>query len=182
MLADRFVVLDRDGVINEDSDDYIKSPLEWVPIPGSLGAITKLTRAGFGVAVVTNQSGIARGLLNHSLLNAIHEKLAERVVADGGRVEMLLFCPHGPAEGCGCRKPKHGLLIELSRRAGIQLRGVPFVGDSISDVRAARRADMTPMLVRTGKGRRTLAANQDELLGVRVFADLSAAVDFLVDG
>lgn len=168
------VVLDRDGVINEDSDDYIRSAEAWVPIPGSIEAIGVLTRAGFRIAVVTNQSGLARGFFGLGELNAMHMKMRELAAAHGGRVDMVLFCPHGPWEHCNCRKPQPGLLRQIEARTGVRLRGLPLVGDSGSDVVAARCLGMKPLLVKTGKGRRTLASEATGLAGIAVFEDLLA--------
>jgi len=181
MSRERFVLLDRDGVINEDADDYIRCAAQWVPIPGSMEAIAALTHAGFRIAVVSNQSGLARGLFDLGALNAMHRKLHELVSLRGGRLEMILFCPHGPGENCACRKPRPGLLRSVSDRTGLDLRGLPFIGDSISDVRAAREVGMKPMLVKSGKGRRTLGLGTAELQGVSVFEDLRAATDELIN-
>jgi 1-acyl-sn-glycerol-3-phosphate acyltransferase len=173
MLRERFVVLDRDGVINEDSDDYVRSPAEWVPIPGSIEAIAGLTRAGFRIAVVSNQSGLARGFFDLGALNAMHRKLRDLTSLRGGRLEMILFCPHGPGERCNCRKPQVGLLREIETRATLDLIGLPFIGDSLGDIRAARQAGMVPILVKTGKGERTITTGGADLNGVSVFDDRS---------
>lgn len=175
------MILDRDGVINEDSDAYVKSAEEWIPIPGSIDAIARLSRSGFRVAVATNQSGLARGLFTHAELNAMHRELYTLLAAQGGQVEMIAFCPHGPDAGCGCRKPASGLLEDIAGRLGCPLESVPFIGDSISDVRAARAAGARPWLVKTGKGERTLAGSSaEELASVPIFADLRAAADVLL--
>jgi D-glycero-D-manno-heptose 1,7-bisphosphate phosphatase len=172
----KLVILDRDGVINHDSDDFIKSPAEWNPIEGSLEAIAQLNQAGFRVAVATNQSGIARGLYDMATLNAMHDKMHRLLAAVGGRIDGVFFCPHRDSHACDCRKPKPGLLNEISRRFGVALAAVPFVGDTVTDLQAARAAGAVPFLVRTGKGLRTLAepANQPLLEGVQVFDDLAA--------
>lgn len=174
-----YLILDRDGVINEDSDDYIKSPEEWLPIPGSLEAIAVANRAGFRVVVVTNQSGLARGYFDIDTLNAMHQKLHKKLARLGGKVEAIFFCPHGPNDGCECRKPKPGMLKEIQKRLNISLENVWFVGDSFSDVKAARAAGATPKLVLTGKGERTLASDND-LSDVEIFSDLAACVDALI--
>jgi D-glycero-D-manno-heptose 1,7-bisphosphate phosphatase len=179
-MSERVVILDRDGVINQDSDDYIKSADEWIPIPGSLEAIARLNHAGFRVGIVSNQSGIARGLFDLSALAAMHRKFRELLAAHGGRVEMIAYCPHGPDAGCECRKPRPGLLKVLAERLGIKLAGVPLVGDSTGDLEAARAMGMTPWLVRTGKGCATLEHGSPDLDGVRVFTDLRAVADELV--
>ena len=180
MPRERFVILDRDGVINEDSDNYIRSPAELVSIPGSMDAIARLTHAGFRIAIVSNQSGLARGLFDLGTLNAIHRKLRDLASLRGGRLEMILFCPHGPGENCACRKPQPGLLRQVEARAGLDLRGLPFIGDSLCDVRAAREVGMEPMLVKTGKGVRTLSLGGADLKDVPVFEDLKAASEELI--
>lgn len=173
------IILDRDGVINEDSDDYIKSPDEWVPIPGSLEAIARLNQAGFRVVVATNQSGLARGLFDIETLNAIHAKMHRRLAALGGSIDAVFFCPHAPDDGCDCRKPKPGLLREISARLKADLAEVPCVGDTRKDVEAARRIGCQPYLVRTGKGERTIAEGKD-LGDVPVFANLAAVAEHLL--
>lgn len=181
-MTDPVVILDRDGVINEDSDAYIKSAAEWIPIPGSLEAIARLNHAGFRVGIVSNQSGLARGFFDIADLCAMHQKLRELLAKHGGRVEMVAYCPHGPAHGCSCRKPQPGLLTALERRLGIDFRGVSLVGDSLSDIQAARSLGMIPWLVLTGKGKRTLESGVGDLRGVRVLPDLRAVVDELIKG
>jgi D-glycero-D-manno-heptose 1,7-bisphosphate phosphatase len=176
----KLVILDRDGVINEDSDDFIKSPAEWVPIPGSLEAIAELTNAGFMVAVATNQSGLARGLFDIDVLSAIHGQMVARVAAVGGRIDAIAFCPHAPADRCQCRKPAPGLLISLARRFGVALTDVPVVGDSQRDVQAAVGVGASPILVRTGKGRRTESALPERLHAMPVVDDLRAAVSLII--
>lgn len=173
----RLVVLDRDGVINEDSPDYIKSPAEWQPIPGSLAAIAKLTRAGIKVVVVTNQSGLARGLFDHATLQAIHTKMNAAVRAAGGRLSGLYFCPHGPDEDCPCRKPRAGMLRDVMRDLGCSMSGVPVIGDSARDLAAAAEVGARPILVLTGKGRETLAQLRAP---VECYPDLAQAVESLL--
>lgn len=175
----RLVILDRDGVINQDSDDYIKSPEEWVPLPGSLEAIARLNQAGFTVAVATNQSGIGRGLYDLETLEAIHAKLHGLLAEQDGHIDGIFFCPHTPEEHCDCRKPAPGLLQQISEHFGVALLGVPMVGDALRDLQAARAVGASPMLVRTGKGMRTLEQGED-LEDVPVFDDLSAAVDAML--
>ncbi|MFP4683423.1 MAG: D-glycero-beta-D-manno-heptose 1,7-bisphosphate 7-phosphatase [Ectothiorhodospira sp.] len=175
----RLVILDRDGVINRDSPDYIKSPQEWIPLPGSLEAIARLTRAGWRVAVATNQSGLARGLFDAATLEAIHDRMRRAVEAAGGRIDCIHHCPHGPDDGCDCRKPRPGLLHRIADDLGVSLAGVPAVGDSARDLEAARAAGCRPLLVRTGNGARTLARG-----GLppetQVFPDLAAVVEHLL--
>lgn len=181
----KLIILDRDGVINQDSDAFIKSPDEFIPIPGSLEAIAKLNNAGYTVMVATNQSGIARGLYSVDVLNAMHEKLAALLKNVGGKIEDILFCPHGPDDNCDCRKPKAGMLKEIGKRTGTSLQGVPAVGDSLRDLQAALEVGAQPVLVKTGKGPRTLAAiselkNEPKLSSVPVYDNLAAYVDDLL--
>ena len=176
------LILDRDGVINKDSSEFVKSPGEWLPLPGSIGAIASLSRAGYTVAVASNQSGLARGLFDRSALRAMHRKLRSLVGAEGGRVDRIVICPHGPDDNCNCRKPKPGLLTRLARHYNTSLEGVPVVGDSLRDLQAAANAGAFPVLVRTGNGRRTLLELPAELRGVRTYDDLAAfAADLLGD-
>jgi D-glycero-D-manno-heptose 1,7-bisphosphate phosphatase len=178
MTRARLVVLDRDGVINVDSGEFIKSAAEWRPIPGSLEAIAALTRAGFRVAVVTNQSGIGRGLFSEQTLAAIHARMSAAVRDAGGELAGVYYCPHRPDENCECRKPKTALLRRLERDLGVSLEGVPFVGDRVSDVGAADAVGARAMLVRTGKGAATASS-----LGARnieVFDDLAAAAQAII--
>jgi D-glycero-D-manno-heptose 1,7-bisphosphate phosphatase len=153
----KLAILDRDGVINYDSDYYIKSPAEWRPIPGSIDAIARLNQNGFRVAVATNQSGIGRGLFDMGTFNAINDKMMEMVFRHGGRIDALFFCPHTALEDCNCRKPRTGMLEEIAARFHVDLKGVPFVGDSLKDAQAAESVGATPILVLTGKGQRTRA-------------------------
>lgn len=171
----RLVILDRDGVINEDSDDFIKSPDEWIPIPGSLEAIARFNHLGFKVAIVTNQSGLARGLFSIDALNAIHQKLYNELERLGGQVELIAFCPHGPADGCFCRKPEPGLLYEVKDRLGFNLHDVPVIGDSLRDIISAQKAGAAPILVKTGKGMKTLEKHEKDLSDVRIVENLSEA-------
>ena len=155
-MTEKLIILDRDGVINHDSDEYIKSPEEWQPIEGSLQAIARLNNAGFRVLVATNQSGLARKLLTHNMLNRIHSKMHHMLEDFGGHIDSVFFCPHGPDDGCHCRKPAPGLLLDISARLGVSLEGVPFVGDSWRDLEAGMAAGAQPVLVKTGKGLQTL--------------------------
>jgi D-glycero-D-manno-heptose 1,7-bisphosphate phosphatase len=152
----KLIVLDRDGVINHDSDQFIKSPDEWRPIPGSLEAIARLHHAGYRVVVATNQSGIGRGLFDIATLNTIHEKLHRALALAGGRVDAIFYCPHTADADCECRKPKAGMLREIGSRFGVDMAGVPCVGDSRRDLDAAEAVGAQPMLVLTGKGEKTL--------------------------
>lgn len=167
----KLVLLDRDGVINEDSDEYVKSPAEWRPIPGSLEAIARLCGAGFAVVVVSNQSGLARGLFDRAGLDAIHAEMQRQVAAAGGRLAGVFFCPHAPDAGCGCRKPAVGLLREVETALGVEVAGAPLVGDKPSDLELARNGGCQPILVRTGRGRETERSIGPD---VTVFDDLLA--------
>ena len=173
------VMIDRDGVINEDSGEFIKSVEEWRPIAGSLEAIAALHRAGRRVAVVTNQSGVGRGLYDEATLGKIHEHMRERVRAAGGELAGVYYCPHLPEAGCDCRKPRPGMFRALERELGVSVRGAPYIGDRLSDVEAAEAVGARPMLVRTGTGAATegLVAGRD----VPVFDDLWAAARSLLD-
>ncbi len=151
----KLVILDRDGVINHDSTSYIKSPEEWKPIPGSLEAIALLNQAGYRVVIATNQSGIGRGLFDMATLNAIHNKMHRALGAVGGHVDGIFYCPHTQDAACGCRKPKPGLLEEISRRFATNLEGVPFIVDSLRDIEAALAVGAQPLLVLTGNGKKT---------------------------
>ena len=175
----KLVILDRDGVINFDSDQYIKSPAEWRPIPGSIEAIARLHQGGWRIAVATNQSGIGRGLFDMATLNAINDKMMEMVFRQGGRIDALFFCPHTAAEGCGCRKPRTGMLEEIGARFHTDLKGVPLVGDSLKDLQAADAVGAQPLLVLTGKGPRT-QADGGMPRRTLVFGDLSEAARHLV--
>jgi D-glycero-D-manno-heptose 1,7-bisphosphate phosphatase len=168
----KLVVLDRDGVINFDSDAYIKHVEEWRPIPGSIEAIARLNAAGYRVAVASNQSGVGRGLFSEPTLHAIHARMNASLAAHGAHVDALAYCPHTPDAGCDCRKPKPGLLRQLAATLDVDLRGVPFVGDSLSDIDAALAVGASPVLVRTGKGERTLA-DPRYMPNIPVFDDLA---------
>ncbi|MFV3329890.1 D-glycero-beta-D-manno-heptose 1,7-bisphosphate 7-phosphatase [Pseudomonas sp. NY15437] len=174
----KLLILDRDGVINQDSDAYIKTLNEWIPIPGAIAAIARLSKAGWTVAVATNQSGIARGYYDLATLESMHTRLRELVAEQGGELGVVVYCPHGPDEGCDCRKPKPGMLRQIAQHYGVDLRGVWFVGDSRGDLDAALAVDCQPVLVKTGKGERTLTKPLPD--GTRVFDDLAAVADHLL--
>jgi len=174
-----WVILDRDGVINRDRADYVKTPAELDFLPGSLEAIAALTQAGYGVVVATNQSGVGRGLLSEQDLDAIHAKLETAVKAAGGQLLGVFVCPHAPDAGCACRKPRAGLLQQIATWAGIDLIGVPVVGDAVRDLEAARSVGALPILVRTGHGEKTLREWPD-VAGLTVFPDLAGfATDWI---
>ncbi len=175
----KIIILDRDGVINEDSDHFIKSPEEWQAIPGSLNAIARLTQAGYRIAVITNQSGIARGLFDLERLTQIHQKMLRLITDAGGAIERILFCPHGPDDKCHCRKPKGGMFIELAASLQADLTGVPAIGDSLRDLQAAQSVNARPILVRSGKGERTLKKGEG-VADIELYDDLASAVDALL--
>lgn len=152
----KLIVLDRDGVINYDSDQFIKSPDEWRPIPGSLEAISRLNHAGFRVVVATNQSGLGRGLFDMATLIAINDKMHKALAHLGGRIDALFYCPHTADSACECRKPKPGMFTEIGNRFGVDMTGVPCVGDSVRDLQAAAAVEAQPILVLSGKGEKTL--------------------------
>lgn len=177
----KLIVLDRDGVINEDSDEYIKSADEWVPITGSMEAIARLNRGGYRVVVATNQSGISRGMFDLETLSAMHKKMHELAGVAGAHIEGIFFCPHGPDDKCNCRKPKPGLFQEIQARTGFNLDGVPCVGDSLRDLQAGASQGCLTFLVKTGKGKKTLEKSKDELpKGTLVFDNLAAVAEHLV--
>ena len=175
----KLIILDRDGVINADSAQFIKTPDEWKPIPGSIEAIAHLTQAGYRVVVATNQSGVGRGLFDMATLNAIHDKMHHAVSAIGGRIDAVFYCPHAADSTCNCRKPKPGMFEEIARRFNVTLEGVPAVGDSLRDLQAAAAVAAIPILVKTGKGDKTLAAG-DLPKDTQIFDDLAAVAANLV--
>ena len=170
----KWVILDRDGVINEDSDEYIKSVAEWHPIPGSLEAIARLCQAGYRVFVASNQSGIGRGFFDYDALFAMNDRLQKLVGELGGRIDGIEFAPEHPDQASDLRKPGSGMLKDLARRLQVSLEDVAFVGDSASDLLAAQSAGARPILVRTGKGKRT--EMELDLRGIAVFDDLAGFV------
>ncbi|HEY0666053.1 MAG TPA: D-glycero-beta-D-manno-heptose 1,7-bisphosphate 7-phosphatase [Gallionella sp.] len=175
----KLIILDRDGVINHDSDQFIKNPEEWKPIDGSLEAIARLNQDGYRVVVATNQSGIGRGLFDMPTLNAIHDKMHKACAQVGARIDAVFFCPHTSESNCRCRKPKSGMMEEIAARYNTSLAGVPAVGDSLRDLQATAALGARPYLVLTGKGRKTQAAGglPD---GTLVYPDLAAVVATLV--
>jgi D-glycero-D-manno-heptose 1,7-bisphosphate phosphatase len=178
-MPGKLVILDRDGVINVDSAQFIKSPAEWKPIPGSLEAIARLNQAGYRVVVATNQSGVGRGLFDMDTLNAIHEKMHKALFAVGGHVDAIFYCPHAADSDCDCRKPKPGMLRRIGECLNVDLQGIPAIGDSLRDLLAAAAAGCQPILVHTGKGEKTRAEGGLPP-DTREFADLAAAVDALL--
>ncbi|MDD5028247.1 MAG: D-glycero-beta-D-manno-heptose 1,7-bisphosphate 7-phosphatase [Rhodoferax sp.] len=182
MPAIKLIILDRDGTINQDSDEFVKSAAEWLPLPGALEAIARLNHAGWHVVLASNQSGLGRGLFEVTDLNAIHAKMHQMLADVGGRIDAVFYCPHGPEDGCRCRKPGPGLFEQIGERFGIDIRGVPAVGDSERDMEAAVSAGCEPHLVLTGKA---LALRGQSLPPsfppqTQVHQDLSALADFLL--
>lgn len=175
----KLIILDRDGVINEDSDAFIKSVEEWIPLPGSIDAIARLSKAGWTVAVATNQSGLARGYFTPQTLEAMHQRLRELVAEQGGHVDIIRHCPHGPDDGCECRKPLPGLFRDIAEHYQVSLDGVPTVGDSLRDLQAGAAVGCRPYLVRTGKGSQT---EQKKLpTDTPVFDNLAAVATHLLE-
>ncbi|HAT33135.1 MAG TPA: D-glycero-beta-D-manno-heptose-1,7-bisphosphate 7-phosphatase [Janthinobacterium sp.] len=175
----KLIILDRDGVINHDSSEFIKSPAEWLPIAGSLEAIARLNQAGYRVVVASNQSGIARELFDMTILNAIHQKMHALAQQVGASIDAIFFCPHAAKDLCDCRKPKPGMFHEISQRYKVSLKGVPTIGDSLRDLQAGYESGCAPFLVLTGKGDKT---REDGGLppGTQVFPDLAATVNHLL--
>jgi D-glycero-D-manno-heptose 1,7-bisphosphate phosphatase len=178
-MSSQLAILDRDGVINFDSDAFIKSPDEWLPIPGSLEAIARLHQAGWRVVVASNQSGVGRGLMDEDSLEAIHRRMEQAVTAAGGHFDGIYYCPHHPDEGCKCRKPLPGLLNAIATHFDISLEHVPVIGDSERDLEAATAAGAKPVLVLTGNGEKTRAGLAADSV-IPIYADLSAAADGLL--
>lgn len=174
-----YIILDRDGVINYDSVAYIKTPQEWRAIPGSLQAIAALNRAGFEVLIATNQSGIARGLYNYETLEMIHQKLRQELKIHGGEIKEIFFCPHHPAEHCQCRKPNPGMFEQIRKKYSIKLDETYFIGDSFTDIKAARSVGCQPILVLTGNGQDTLA-RYPELQAIPNFENLIEAAGYVI--
>ena len=180
----KLVILDRDGTINEDRDDFVKSPEEWVPLPGALEAIARLNHAGWHTVLATNQSGLGRGLFDMAMLNAMHARMNQMLAKHGGRIDAVFFCPHAPEEQCDCRKPLPGLMLLIGERYGIDLTHVPMVGDALRDLQAGLAAGCPTHLVRTGKAGQLdpvqLAQMLQQVPGTRVHADLAAFAEVLI--
>ncbi len=177
-MAQAFVLLDRDGVINQDSDAYIKAPDEWQPIPGSIEAIALLNEHDYKVVVITNQSGLARGLYDRETLEQIHAKMLNLCRQNNAEIEAIFYCPHLPSDNCTCRKPKTGLLEQFSNHYQVDLNDIYFVGDTLKDIQAGQSVNAQPLLVKTGKGLRTIADNPK--IDVPIFKDLYHAAQFII--
>jgi len=175
-MPSKLIVLDRDGVINYDSDDYVKSVDEWIPLPGSMEALAKLTQAGFKIAIATNQSGISRGYFTVTTLDAMHQKMLTLASEAGANIDYIAYCPHGPDDHCDCRKPLPGLIHQIEKALNLSAKGCYMVGDSLRDLQAGQAAGLLPALVLTGKGQRTLDKDNG-LPGIDVFDDLNHFVD-----
>lgn len=175
----KLVILDRDGVINRDSANFIKNPNEWIPIPGSLEAIVLLNQSGFRIAIATNQSGIARGLFDMTTLNAINDKMYRALGQMGGRIDAMFYCPHAADDNCNCRKPKTGMIEDIGRRFSLKLSEVYGIGDSLRDLQAFSNAGCKPILVRSGKGEETLAQGNLPKKTL-IFADLAEATQHII--
>ena len=179
----KIIILDRDGVINQDSDAYVKNAQEWLPIANSLDAIGKLCQHGFEVFIATNQSGLGRGYFNQTDLDAMHKKMTDLVEQAGGHISGIFYCPHSPIDACDCRKPLAGLLDQIENHTNRSVAGCPMVGDSLRDLQAGIAKDCTPLLVKTGKGQKTAATLADQtdpkLRTAKIFADLMAVANYL---
>ncbi len=179
-MKNRYILLDRDGVINHDSEAFIKSPDEWLPIENSLKAIALLHKHSFRVVVITNQSGLARGLFDEKTLNAIHDKMRYAVEQEGGNIEKIYFCPHQASDLCECRKPKAGLLKQFATDYDVDLTKISFIGDSLRDIQAAKAGGAKPILVKTGNGKKTLQDNPELFSSLLIFENLYDAAKFLI--
>ncbi|WP_297311046.1 D-glycero-beta-D-manno-heptose 1,7-bisphosphate 7-phosphatase [Neptuniibacter sp.] len=179
---EKLIILDRDGVINQDSDEYVKSVDEWIPIEGSIEAIADLHKAGFTICIATNQSGLARKYFTLATLDAMHEKLRSLVESNGGKIHSIEFCPHGPDDNCDCRKPLPGMFRTIADKFKLDdLTGCTTVGDSLRDLEAGSKLNCTTILVRTGKGERTLSAGKELPNGTIVFDNLRAFADSILN-
>lgn len=180
-MMNKYILLDRDGVINQDSEEFIKSPDEWLPIAKSLDAIALLNQYGYKVIVVTNQSGIARGYFSKKVLNSIHSKMRDEVAKAGGAIEAIYFCPHQFYDECKCRKPKAGLLQQFAADYGVDLSHIYFVGDSLRDIQASQNAGAISVLVKTGNGIKTLQDNPEFSTSLLIFDNLYDAAKFIIN-
>ncbi|HEX4509423.1 MAG TPA: D-glycero-beta-D-manno-heptose 1,7-bisphosphate 7-phosphatase [Burkholderiaceae bacterium] len=184
MQAPKLIITGRDGILNVFRTDHVKSPEEWEPVPGALESVARLNHAGWHVVVATNQSGIGRGLIDMTSVNAIHQQMMKLLMACGGRIDAVFFCPHAPNEQCECRKPAPGLMVEVGERYGVDLANVPMLGDTLRDLLAAQNAGCQPHLIRTGRAAHLDEATLDEwrrqVPTMAVHADLPAFVDALL--
>jgi D-glycero-D-manno-heptose 1,7-bisphosphate phosphatase len=184
MHPTKLVILGRDGILNEYREAHVTAPEEWVPVPGALEAVARLNHAGWHVVVATNQAGIGRGMIDMAAINAVHAHMNQQLMAHGARIDAVFFCPHTPEEGCDCRKPRPGMMLDIARRYGVDLRAVPMVGDTLRDLQAAAAAGCEPHLVLTGRaaglGDEQLRQMLAQVPGTQAHADLPAFVDFLL--
>lgn len=184
MMSTKLVILGRDGILNEYREDHVKSPEEWIPVAGALEAVARLNHAGWHVVVATNQAGIGRGMIDMATVNAVHAHMNQRLMAQGGRVDAVFFCPHTPEEHCDCRKPLPGMMVDIGRRYGVDLKSVPMVCDTLRDLTAARAAGCEPHLVLTGRAARIGDEQLHQMLaqvpGTRAHADLAAFAEFVL--
>ena len=180
----KLVILGRDGILNEFRDDHVKAPEEWYPIPGALEAVSRLNHAGWHAVVATNQSGIGRGMIDMASVNAVHADMLKQLQAVGGRIDAVFFCPHTPEDQCDCRKPLPGLMRDIGKRYGIDLKHVPLVGDTLRDLQAAQAAGCEPHLIRSGRasvlGPELVELMVDQVPGTRVHDDLAAFAEHLL--
>jgi D-glycero-D-manno-heptose 1,7-bisphosphate phosphatase len=180
----KLVILGRDGILNQYREDHVKSPEEWVAVPGALEAVARLNHAGWHAVVATNQAGIGRGMIDMASINAVHAHLNQRLLAQGGRVDAVFFCPHTPEAGCDCRKPLPGMMRDIGRRYGVDLHHVPMVGDTLRDLLAAQAAGCEPHLVLSGRAAalapEQIAQMTQQVSGTLVHADLAAFAEFLL--
>jgi D-glycero-D-manno-heptose 1,7-bisphosphate phosphatase len=185
MQSIKLVILGRDGILNEYREDHVKAPGEWKSIPGALEAVSRLNHAGWHTVVATNQAGIGRGMIDMSSVNAVHAEMNRQLMAQGGRLDAVFFCPHTPEQHCDCRKPQPGMMLDIAHRYGIHLKNVPMVGDTLRDLLAAQAAGCEPHLVLSGRaaaiGDEQLHAMLGQVPGARVHADLPAFVQFLLE-
>lgn len=186
MNAIKLVILGRDGILNEYREGHVTAPEEWVPVPGALAAVARLHHAGWHVVVATNQSGIGRGMIDMAAVNAVHAHMNQQLMAQGARVDAVFFCPHTPEDGCACRKPKPGMMLEIGRRYGVDLAQVPMASDTLRDLLAAQAAGCQPHLVLSGRaaniGDGQLHHMLSQVPGAQAHADLPAFADFLLRG
>ena len=186
MNTTKLVILGRDGILNEYREGHVTAPEEWVPVPGALAAVARLHHAGWHVVVATNQSGIGRGMIDMAAVNAVHAHMNQQLMAHGARVDAVFFCPHTPEDGCSCRKPRPGMMLEIGRRYGVDLAQVPMAADTLRDLLAAQAAGCQPHLVLSGRaahiGDDQLHHMLSQVPGTQAHADLSAFADFLLRG
>ncbi|MBL8344350.1 MAG: D-glycero-beta-D-manno-heptose 1,7-bisphosphate 7-phosphatase [Rubrivivax sp.] len=184
MHSTKLIILGRDGILNKYREDHVKAPAEWVPIPGALEAVARLNHAGWHAVVATNQAGIGRGLIDMASVNAVHTHMNQMLLAQGGRLDAVFFCPHTPEDGCNCRKPQPGMMRDIGQRYGVDLHNVPMVCDTLRDLQAAQAAGCEPHLVRTGRAAALTAEQVQQMLdkvpGATMHADLGAFAEFLL--